>query len=57
MTEKNNEQTVMYSQLQPWSTVGSPPCVEPVSGPTVAPRVGTYYQVISTNDSIQTYDE
>lgn len=39
------EQTVMYSQLQPWSTAGAPPCMEPVSGPSVPPRVGISYQV------------
>uniref|UniRef100_A0A1A9X591 Tektin n=1 Tax=Glossina brevipalpis TaxID=37001 RepID=A0A1A9X591_9MUSC len=38
------EQTVMYSQLQPWSMAGAPPCMEPVSGPSVPPRVGTSYQ-------------
>lgn len=39
------DQTVMYSQLQPWSTAGAPPCMEPVSGPAVPPRVGAAYQV------------
>lgn len=34
----------MYSQLQPWATAGAPPCLEPVSGPQIAPRIGTYYQ-------------
>lgn len=44
------EQTVMYSQLQPWSTAGAPPCMEPISGPSVPPCVGTSYQVcISTH--------
>lgn len=37
-------QTVMYSQLQPWSTTGAPPCMEQVSGPLIPPRIGTYYQ-------------
>lgn len=38
------QQTVMYSQLQPWSTSGAPPCMEQVSGPPIPPRIGTYYQ-------------
>ena len=38
------EQTVMFSQLQPWSTAGAPPCLEPVSGPKIPPRTGEYYQ-------------
>ncbi|XP_053947551.1 tektin-3 isoform X2 [Anastrepha ludens] len=28
----------------PWSTAGAPPCMEPVSGPSVPPRVGISYQ-------------
>lgn len=39
------QQTIMYSQLQPWSTAGAPPCMEPVSGPEIPPRTGNYYQV------------
>lgn len=42
------KESVMYSQLQPWSTAGAPPCMEPVSGPSVPPRVGTSYQVSYT---------
>ncbi|XP_037934914.1 tektin-3-like [Teleopsis dalmanni] len=38
------KETVMYSQLQPWSTAGAPPCMEPVVGPPVPPRVGISYQ-------------
>lgn len=41
------QQTIMYSQLQPWSTAGAPPCMEQVSGPEIPPRTGNYYQVIS----------
>nr|CAD7574103.1 unnamed protein product [Timema californicum] len=37
-------QTIMYSQLQPWSVVGAPPLMEQVSGPPVPTRVGNYYQ-------------
>lgn len=40
----NPEQTVMYSQLQPWSSAGAPPCMEQVSGPEIPPRTGVYYQ-------------
>lgn len=38
------KQSVMYSQLQPWSTAGAPPCMEQISGPMIPPRTGTYYQ-------------
>lgn len=33
----------MYSQLQPWSSVGAPPCMEQVVGEPVPPRIGTYF--------------
>lgn len=46
------EQTVMYSQLQPWSTAGAPPCMEPISGPSVPPRVGISYQVSSHSTGV-----
>ncbi|XP_022901366.1 tektin-3-like [Onthophagus taurus] len=36
--------TVMYSQLQPWSTVAATPCMEQTSGPPVPTRIGQYYQ-------------
>jgi len=36
--------TVMYSQLQPWSQAGAPPCMEPVMGPSIPPRVGAAYE-------------
>lgn len=39
------QQTVMYSQLQPWSTAGAPPCMEQMSGPEIPPRTGNYYKV------------
>ncbi|PSN29761.1 Tektin-3 [Blattella germanica] len=39
-----NEDPIMYSQLQPWSTVGAPPCMEQVSGPPIPTRIGNYYQ-------------
>lgn len=42
------KQTVMYSQLQPWSQAGAPPCLEQVSGPPIPARVGTFYQVFVT---------
>ncbi|XP_011863986.1 PREDICTED: tektin-3-like [Vollenhovia emeryi] len=42
-TEKRTE-TVMYSQLQPWSTVGILPCMEQVAGPPIPTRVGEFYK-------------
>ncbi|XP_017783549.1 PREDICTED: tektin-3-like isoform X2 [Nicrophorus vespilloides] len=36
--------TVMYSQLQPWSTVAATPVMEQVAGPPLPERIGTYYQ-------------
>ncbi|RZF48215.1 hypothetical protein LSTR_LSTR006182 [Laodelphax striatellus] len=36
--------TIMYSQLQPWSSAGAPPCMEPVSGVGVPPRLASYYK-------------
>ncbi|KAG8247232.1 tektin-3-like [Homalodisca vitripennis] len=36
--------TVMYSQLQPWSAAGAPPCMEQVSGPLVPLRISNYYK-------------
>ncbi|XP_020805235.1 tektin-3 [Drosophila serrata] len=38
------QDTVMYSQLQPWSQAGAPPCMEPVTGPSIPPRVGAAYE-------------
>lgn len=38
------KQSVMYSQLQPWSTAGAPPCMEQVSGPQIPQRIGTAFQ-------------
>lgn len=38
------EQTVMYSQMQPWSSAGAPPCMEQVSGPKIPIRTGEYYK-------------
>lgn len=37
--------TVMYSQLQPWSTVEAFPCLEQVHGSPIPHRVGISYQV------------
>uniref|UniRef100_A0A336M057 Tektin n=1 Tax=Culicoides sonorensis TaxID=179676 RepID=A0A336M057_CULSO len=34
---------VMYSQLQPWSSVGAPPCIEQVVGEPIPPRIGNYF--------------
>ncbi|XP_018566665.1 tektin-3-like [Anoplophora glabripennis] len=42
MPEKN--ETVLYSQLQPWSTVAASPCLEQVAGPPIPTRIGQYYQ-------------
>ncbi|XP_065161353.1 tektin-3-like isoform X2 [Atheta coriaria] len=36
--------TVMYSQLQPWSSVAADPVMEQVAGPPIPTRIGTYYQ-------------
>ncbi|XP_076301395.1 tektin-3 isoform X2 [Lasioglossum baleicum] len=43
-SEKKRE-TVMYSQLQPWSTVGALPCMEQIAGPPVPVRVGEFYKI------------
>ncbi|XP_034119582.1 tektin-3 [Drosophila sulfurigaster albostrigata] len=37
-------QSVMYSQLQPWSQAGAPPCMEPVGGPAVPTRLAASYE-------------
>uniref|UniRef100_A0A0A9ZFA0 Tektin n=1 Tax=Lygus hesperus TaxID=30085 RepID=A0A0A9ZFA0_LYGHE len=37
-------QTIMFTQLQPWSAAGAPACMEKVSGPDVPARVSSYYQ-------------
>ncbi|XP_076631285.1 tektin-3 [Colletes latitarsis] len=37
-------ETVMYSQLQPWSTVGVLPCMEQIAGPPIPIRVGEFYK-------------
>ncbi|KYQ48378.1 Tektin-3 [Trachymyrmex zeteki] len=42
-TEKRTE-TVMYSQLQPWSAVGVSPCMEQVVGPPIPTRVREFYK-------------
>ncbi|KAF2893041.1 hypothetical protein ILUMI_13135 [Ignelater luminosus] len=42
MVEKS--ETVMYSQLQPWSTVGADPCMEQTAGPPIPIRIGQYYE-------------
>lgn len=39
------KETVMYSQLQPWSTAGAPPCMERVKGSPIPMRTGLYYEV------------
>ncbi|CAH1099920.1 unnamed protein product [Psylliodes chrysocephalus] len=36
--------SILYSQLQPWSTVGATPCMEQVAGPPMPHRIGTYYK-------------
>lgn len=36
--------TVLYSQLQPWSSAGAQPCMEPVAGDGVPPRIASYYK-------------
>ncbi|XP_029045937.1 tektin-3-like [Osmia bicornis bicornis] len=38
------KETVMYSQLQPWSTVGVLPCMEQIAGPPISIRVGEFYK-------------
>ncbi|XP_015439419.1 PREDICTED: tektin-3-like [Dufourea novaeangliae] len=42
-TEERRD-TVMYSQLQPWSTVGVLPCMEQIAGPPIPIRVGEFYK-------------
>ncbi|CAG9857436.1 unnamed protein product [Phyllotreta striolata] len=42
MPEGND--SVLYSQLQPWSTVGATPCMEQVAGPPMPHRISTYYK-------------
>ncbi|KAG5317761.1 TEKT3 protein, partial [Pseudoatta argentina] len=42
-TEKRIE-IVMYSQLQPWSTVGVSPCMEQIAGPPIPTRVAEFYK-------------
>ncbi|XP_045462651.1 tektin-3-like [Harmonia axyridis] len=37
-------ETVLYSQLQPWSTVGATPCVEQVAGAPIPTRIGEYFK-------------
>lgn len=37
--------SIMYTQLQPWSTAGAPPCLEQISGPPIPTRTGIYYNV------------
>ncbi|KAJ8950155.1 hypothetical protein NQ314_008008 [Rhamnusium bicolor] len=37
-------ETVLYSQLQPWSTVAATPCMEQVAGPPTPSRIGQYYK-------------
>ncbi|KAK9880768.1 hypothetical protein WA026_013089 [Henosepilachna vigintioctopunctata] len=37
-------ETVLYSQLQPWSTVAATPCVEQVAGPPIPTRIGEYFK-------------
>ncbi|BFG01966.1 tektin-3 [Drosophila madeirensis] len=40
--ERKDHRNLMESY--PWSHAGAPPCMEPVSGPTVPPRVGAAFQ-------------
>ncbi|XP_043268143.1 tektin-3-like [Venturia canescens] len=37
-------ETVMYTQLQPWSSMGALPCMEQVSGSPVPAKVGEYFR-------------
>ncbi|XP_056642530.1 tektin-3-like [Diorhabda sublineata] len=39
-----DNETVLYTQLQPWSTVAATPCMEQVAGTPVPTRIGNYYQ-------------
>ncbi|XP_046416816.1 tektin-3-like [Neodiprion fabricii] len=38
------QETVMYTQLQPWSSVRALPCMEQISGPPIPVRTGEYYR-------------
>ncbi|KAF5299852.1 hypothetical protein FQA39_LY11389 [Lamprigera yunnana] len=42
MVEKS--ETVMYSQVQPWSTIGATPCMEQTVGSPIPTRIGEYYK-------------
>ncbi|KAK2575302.1 hypothetical protein KPH14_008151 [Odynerus spinipes] len=42
--EKEKKETILYSQLQPWSTIGVLPCMEQIAGPPVPVRVGEFYK-------------
>lgn len=37
-------ETVLYSQLQPWSTVAATPCMEQVAGAPISTRIGEYFK-------------
>ncbi|XP_035735201.1 tektin-3-like [Vespa mandarinia] len=43
-TGNEKKETIFYSQLQPWSTVGVLPCMEQIAGPPVPVRVGEFYK-------------
>ncbi|KAH8329839.1 hypothetical protein KR067_004148 [Drosophila pandora] len=40
--ERKDHRNLMESY--PWSQAGAPPCMEPVTGPSIPPRVGTAYE-------------
>lgn len=40
----DKSETVMYSQLQPWSTIGALPCMEQTAGSPIPTRIGQYYK-------------
>ncbi|XP_003484758.1 tektin-3 [Bombus impatiens] len=41
---EGQQETVMYSQLQPWTTVGVLPCMEQIIGPPIPVRVGEFHK-------------
>ncbi|XP_076166184.1 tektin-3 [Ptiloglossa arizonensis] len=44
-TKTVKRETVLYSQFQPWSTVGILPCMEQIAGPQIPIRVGEFYKI------------
>lgn len=41
----SDENTILYTQLQPWSSSNADPCMEIVAGPSVPTKLGISYKV------------